>query len=111
MTIGIGPLGYPQPVSTPRFVASTDPAPVAAPIPPVKVDRVEINLSPPVEAQVQVDAAYERAIELASEQRELHFFRDEESGRIVVQVTDLEGKLIRTIPNAEMFDVLEGAPL
>ena len=112
MTIGIGPTGYLQPTyASPRFVASTGPAAVEETTPAKDVDRVELSSSPSLEAQHQVDAAYQRTLELAAQNRELHFERDAESGRIVVQVRDLDGNLIRAIPNQHMLEVLAGAEL
>lgn len=113
MSLGIGSLGpsYPAPdaVQRSRFVPSTPAEPLAA---QRGADRVELTVgTPPPEVRAQVDAAYQRAIELATQNRELHFSRDEDSGRIVVQVRDLEGHLIRTIPNKDAFDILSGAEL
>ena len=111
MTIGIAPTGYTQPTyPSPRFVAGTGTATVQAPA-ATGVDRVELTSAVPPEAQAQVDAAYQRALDLATENRELHFERDEKSGKIVVQVRDLDGNLIRAIPNQKMLEVLEGADL
>ncbi len=36
---------------------------------------------------------------------------DEDSGRVIVQVRDLDGRVIRTIPPSEALDVLSGRPL
>ena len=112
MTIGLGPTGYLQPTSpSPRFVAGTGAAPVETTAAVEKTDRVELTSSPPAEVQRQVDAAYQRSLDLASENRELHFERDPESGRIVVMVRDLEGNLIRSIPHQDMLKVIAGAEL
>ena len=56
-----------------------------------------------------VDKAAERVEQLHADDRELHFARDEAHGAIYVQVRDLDGRVIRTIPNSEVFDVLAGA--
>ena len=110
MTIGIGPVGYSQPAyASPRFVAGTGADPVKAPAAKLEQDRVELSSAVPAELKPQIDAAYQRSLELATQNRELHFTRDEESGKIVVQVRDLEGNLIRAIPN--MLEVLAGADL
>ncbi len=37
--------------------------------------------------------------------------KDEDSGRVIVQVRDLDGHVIRTIPPSEALDVLSGATL
>jgi FlaG protein len=77
------------------------------------VDSAQLSLPayPPREVQDEVDRAAERAAELASRNRELHFSVDEETGRVVVQVRDLEGNVIRTIPPSEALDVMAGAGL
>jgi flagellar protein FlaG len=74
------------------------------------VDTVELGVSllPPPEALAEVAAAARRAQDLADRNRELHFHRDEESGRIIVQVRDLDGHVIRTIPPSEALEVMAG---
>ena len=59
----------------------------------------------------EVAAARDRAAELAANNRELHFSMDEESNRIVVQVRDLAGNVIRTIPPSEALAVMSGQPV
>ena len=111
MTLGIGAAGgpHPSPYASPgpRFAPSA----AADPAAPLRgADRVELSFgSPPPEVQHEVDAAYKRALDLAAQNRELHFSRDEETGRIIVQVRDLEGHVIRTIPKAEALEVMAGA--
>ncbi len=132
MNLGIGPAGQgysPQPLRE-RFT----PTPPAAPARESLVnaaptrDRVELSATarieataakrvepvpatPPPEVVKEVDAAFERALELASHKRELHFFQDPDSSRIIVQVRDLEGNVIRTIPNEKALHVMGGAAL
>jgi hypothetical protein len=81
--------------------------------PSVITDTVELSLpaSPPAEVLDEVGAAASRALELASHNRELHFRKDEESGRVIVEVRDLEGTVIRTIPPSEALSVLSGGEL
>jgi flagellar protein FlaG len=52
-----------------------------------------------------------RADELHKSNRELHFEKDPSSGRIVVQVRDLAGNVLRTIPPSKALDVMSGAGL
>ena len=49
--------------------------------------------------------------ELAASNRELHFRKDEESGRVIIQVRDLAGNVLRTIPPSEALAVMSGAPI
>lgn len=113
MTVGIDNLGAVYQASWQsaqgRFVASTTVDPLASPL---NLDRVELSdRVPPPELRAEIERASERASELASLNRELHFAKDEESGRITVQVRDLDGNVIRTIPNSEVLDVLSGDTL
>ena len=115
MTLGIGAAGgpYPSPYAGPgpRFPPSAPGEPAAAAVAVAPgADRVELSFgSPPPEVLQEVDAAYKRVLDLAAQNRELHFSRDEETGRIIVQVRDLEGHVIRTIPKAHALDVMAGA--
>jgi uncharacterized FlaG/YvyC family protein len=67
--------------------------------------------APPPEVRLAVQAAAGRAEQLRREQRELHFELDEDAGRVVVQVRDLDGRVIRTIAPSEALDVMSGKPL
>ena len=66
---------------------------------------------PPEDALREVDRAAARADELWHDKRELHFEMDDDSGRVIVQVRDLDGRVIRTIPPSEALDILSGRPL
>jgi len=66
---------------------------------------------PPAEVLAEMEAASRRYDELRSQQRELHFTRDETQNRVVVEVRDLEGNVLRTIPPSKALDVIAGAPL
>ena len=70
-----------------------------------------IPASPPPEMLAEVDAARERAAELASANRELHFRRDEHTGRTIIEVRTLDGEVLRTIPPSRVFDVMAGGDL
>ena len=65
--------------------------------------------TPPVEVRDAIGAAAARAAELRSENRELHFHKDATSGRVIVQVRDLAGNVIRTIPPSRALDIMAGA--
>jgi flagellar protein FlaG len=64
--------------------------------------------SPPEDVRAQVDRAAEIAEDLAVRNRELHFEKDQETGKLVIQVRDLDGKVIRTIPPSHALDLLSG---
>jgi FlaG protein len=113
MSFEIGPLLPAQPGGAARRTA---PAPAAgfaahlarASAPAGDVAVISLPPSPPPEVLDEVAAARDRAAELAANNRELHFSTDEESGRVIVQVRDLEGNVIRTIPPSGALAVLAG---
>jgi flagellar protein FlaG len=76
-------------------------------------DSVELSLSafPPAQVRDEIGAAAARVDELRAENRELHFRKDEDSGCIVVEVRDLDGNVIRTIPPSEALGVMSGTSL
>jgi hypothetical protein len=113
MSIEIGPLlpvtpGVPA--RRPAPAASADFAVTLARASEPKGDVAVISLppSPPPEVLDEVAAARDRAAELAADNRELHFSTDQETGRVIVQVRDLEGNVIRTIPPSEALTVMAG---
>jgi flagellar protein FlaG len=77
----------------------------------VRLTISEFPSSPPPVATAAVDAAYERALDLAASDRELHFELDDETGRVRIQVRDLDGNVLRAIHATDALDVLAGAEL
>jgi flagellar protein FlaG len=71
----------------------------------------EVPPAPTPEARQMVDKAAERVQELAKQNRELHFSRDESSNRVVIEVRDLEVNVLKTIPPAKALDIMSGAEL
>jgi flagellar protein FlaG len=110
MSVQMGHLKLVQPA------ASAAGRPGEAPVPglerpefaPATVTADVIPASPPVEVSEEVARAAERAQELHDANRELHFAKDPESGRIVVEVRDLDGNVLRIIPPSEALDVMSG---
>lgn len=107
MSIDIAPIG---PLST---NAAPDPA---ARRPRAARDAAAISTSdvpdgPPPEVLEAMNAAA-RAFETLYEQgRELRFGRDADSGRVTIDVCDLDGNVLRAIPGTLALDVATGAPL
>jgi uncharacterized FlaG/YvyC family protein len=95
----------------PRPQASTvvQTLPRLAVVPGATVDAVPSR--PPAEVLEEMEAASRRYDELRSQQRELHFTHDPEQNRVVVQVRDLEGNVLRTIPPSKALDVIAGGAL
>ena len=70
-----------------------------------------IPAGPPPDVLAEVDAARERAAELAAQNRELHFRRDEATRRTIIEVRTLDGEVLRTIPPSRALDVMGGEAL
>ena len=116
MSFEIGPI---SPFQSTGAIRRTEPAtsrftldlarPAAAAAPAVDSAELSLPAHPPTEVLDAIGAAAERAAELRADNRELHFHKDEASGRVIVQVRDLEGNVIRTIPPSKALDVMSGA--
>jgi hypothetical protein len=108
MTFEIGHLTL-QPAT---FTPST-PAAHPAGVPAAVLDRAVvvdhsdvIPASPPPEVLAEVDAAWENAKSLAEQNRELHFARDQASGRVIIEVRTLNGEVLKTIPPSKALEVV-----
>ena len=80
---------------------------------PSRFDTVlgDVPPAPTEEVRRQVDRAAEIAAQLHENNRELHFSKDEATGRVVIQVRDLDGNVLKTIPPSRALDVMSGAAL
>jgi hypothetical protein len=74
-----------------------------------RVDALTHDFS--LEVCEAIGAAAARAAELRAENRELHFRKDRTSGRVIVEVRDLDGNVIRTIPPSHALEVMTGAAM
>lgn len=63
---------------------------------------------PPASVWQEVDHAARVAQQLHASGRELHFASDEQSGRVVIEVRDLDGNVIRRIPPSEALKIAGG---
>lgn len=106
MSLEIGPLPPIQPSGAPRRAGET---PAAQRFPHVDSAELSFPASPPPEVLDAIGAAADRVDELAAADRELHFSVDEGTGRVVIQVRDLDGNVLRTIPPSAALDVMAGA--
>ena len=88
------------PASKADFSASLDAA----------VNVTTLPASPPPAVLEDMHAAARVVEELHAKSRELHF-EVLDSGRVAVQVRDLDGNVIRQIPLAKALEVSTGAPL
>jgi FlaG protein len=63
---------------------------------------------PPASVWQEVDHAARVAQQLHASGRQLHFSSDEASGRVVIEVRDLDGNVIRRIPPSEALKIADG---
>ena len=66
---------------------------------------------PPPELKAEMAAAAKVAADLHAQGRELRFEHDDTTGRIRVELRDLEGNVLRVIPPSQALDIARGAPL
>jgi flagellar protein FlaG len=71
----------------------------------------DVPPAPTPEARELVAKAAEVVETLRKNNRELHFSRDEDSNRLVIQVRDLDGKVLKTIPPSEALNIMAGGEL
>jgi len=77
---------------------------------PAQAPVSAIPPSPPADVLDEMYAAAKVADKLRAQERELHF-EASGNGRVVIQVRDLEGKVIRTVPPSQALEIAGGAPL
>ena len=104
------------PVSSSAPVAASPAARTDEPQPANRKDSVAVEVdmipgSPPPELHDEIDAAAKRVDELRAEGRELHFSFDRQSQRVEIQVRDLNGNVLRTIPPSKALSVATGDKL
>ena len=80
---------------------------------PAVTDTVlgSIPPAPTEEARQMVDRAAEVVDDLYKNHRELHFSVDKSTNRVVIEVRDLDGHVLKTIPPAKALDVMSGGAL
>jgi flagellar protein FlaG len=67
--------------------------------------------SPPQEVLDAMDAASRAYQALRAQGRELRFAQDTETGRMTIEVRDLDGNLLRMIPPSKLLDIATGGIL
>jgi hypothetical protein len=67
--------------------------------------------APTPEAREMVNRAAQVVEDLYKSNRELSFSIDKSTNRVVIEVRDLEGNVLKTIPPAKALDVMAGAAL
>ena len=108
MDFNVPPVGGVERTGQAHRTSGVKAAASAEPVAAVTVDT--LPASPPEHLLAEMYDASKVADQLRAQQRELHF-EAVGTGRVVVQVRDLEGNVIRTIPPAGALDVASGKPL
>ena len=68
----------------------------------------DVPPAPTPEARELVAKAAEVVQKLHDNNRELHFETDHETGRVIIEVKDLDGNTLKTIPPKHALDFLTG---
>ena len=113
MNFDIPPIGGPGGAADPPRAAAPAQRPDFATSLEAASNDVNVSTlpaSPPTEVLEQMHEAGRVAQELRAQQRELHF-EPTGNGRVIVQVRDLDGNVIRTIPPSRALEIAAGAPL
>ena len=108
MDFNLPPVGGVERTGQAQRTSGVKAAASAEPVAAVTVDT--LPASPPEHLLEEMYDASKVADTLRAQQRELHF-EAVGSGRVVVEVRDLDGNVIRTIPPAGALDVAAGKPL
>ena len=115
MSIHVPPAGPQDPAALAALQPRARAERAAEPAPPLEVVQgatFDATPSRPPEAVLhEMEAASRRYDELRSQKRELHFSHDPHGNRVIVEVRDLEGNVLRTIPPSKALDVIAGGPL
>jgi hypothetical protein len=111
MSFDIGSVGRtPAPASTQTARSSASgPAQTAPSEDTVTVDT--IPASPPQEVQVAMGVANQAYHDLQASGSELRFKVNEATGKLSVEVHDVHGNLLFTVPASTALDVASGQPL
>ena len=103
MDLRIGQLGFStQPTSPGRSPVT------AAAFGLPEAPDTSIPDAPPPDVLREVQEAGRRAEDLWNAGRELHFQVDDDTGRVLVQVRELDGHLTRTVAPSEALDIVSG---
>ena len=113
MTLQIGRFTPYEHLATSALGRAVEPAPPQARFVAAVEDTIvgEVPPAPTAEARAMVDRAAERVEQLRADDRELHFSREEGTNRVIIEVRDLDGNVIKTIPPSKALDVMSGAEL
>jgi hypothetical protein len=103
----VAPSSYRAPNGVPSLQRPSAAAAVARDVGPGH----SVPPSPPQEVLDALDAASRAYRTLRAQGRELFFAKDANTGRMTIEVRDLDGRLLRSIPPSKLLDVATGGTL
>jgi hypothetical protein len=111
MSFDIGSVGRTPAPSTTRSTRSSAPASAQASEAGATVTVDTIPASPPPEVQDAIGVANQAYHNLQASGSELRFKVNEATGKLSVEVHDVHGNLMFTVPASTALDVASGQPL
>src|SRR4051812_42801477 len=111
MSFALPPIGRSEHAAPPARTEGPASAGSEAAVVRSKAPVEPIPSSPPTQVWGEMQDASRRVAELRARDRELHFEKNPDTGRVMVEVRDGNGALIRVIPPSEALAVVAGAPV
>jgi hypothetical protein len=111
MSYDIGSVGRTPATAPAQTARSSAPAPTQATDSAVTVAVDTIPASPPPEVENAIGVANQAYHNLKAEGSELRFKVNEATGKLSVEVHDVHGNLLFTVPASTVLDVASGQPL
>ena len=111
MSFDIGSVGRTPATAPAQTARSSAPAPTQASPAADTVTVDTIPASPPPEVQNAIGVANQAYHNLKSEGSEMRFKINEATGKLTVEVHDVHGNLMFTVPASTVLDVASGQPL
>ena len=111
MSFDIGSVGRTPATPPSRTARSSAPAPTQAAKATDTVTVDTIPAAPPAEVQDAIGVANQAYHNLKADGTELRFKVNEATGKLTVEVHDVHGNLMFTVPASTVLDVASGQPL
>ncbi len=111
MSFDIGSVGRTPATAPAQTARSSAPAPAHSTEASATVTVDTIPASPPPEVQDAIGVANRAYHDLKSAGSELRFKVNEATGKLTVEVHDVHGNLMFTVPASTVLDVASGQPL
>jgi hypothetical protein len=111
MSFDIGSVGHTPAAAPSQTPRSSAPAPAQAAHPTDTVTVDTIPATPPPEVHDAMGVAHHAYHNLKAQGSELRFKINEQTGKLTVEVHDVHGNLMFTVPASTVLDVASGQPL